>query len=102
MAVFLRLVKTLFCLKTTASKKAKKYLFRLLDYICLVYYTSPIATNNTGSKKMTLTEALAKLDQMYKDQPKSEKTQDWQASQNWQKQTKEQARAQYNFMRGMP
>ncbi len=51
---------------------------------------------------MTLTEALAKLDQMYKDQPKSEKTQDWQASQNWQKQTKEQARAQYNFMRGMP
>ena len=66
------------------------------------WYYLLIATNNTGSKKMTLTEALAKLDQMYKDQPKSEKTQDWQASQNWQKQTKEQARAQYNFMRGMP
>lgn len=91
-------METLFCLKTTASKKAKKYLFRLLDYICLVYYTSPIATNNTGSKKMTLTEALAKLDQMYKDQPKQPK-QDYHPQ---PKQTKEQARAQYNFMRGMP
>ena len=74
----------------------------MFDFVLNIVFNAPIATNNTGSKKMTLTEALAKLDQMYKDQPKSEKTQDWQASQNWQKQTKEQARAQYNFMRGMP
>nr|DAX37346.1 MAG TPA: hypothetical protein [Caudoviricetes sp.] len=46
----LELFQILFSLKTTANKKAKKYLFRLLDYICLVYYTSPIATNN-GAKK---------------------------------------------------
>ena len=99
-AVFLRLelFQILFSLKTTANKKTKKYLFRLLDYICLVSYTAPIATNNTGSKKMTLTEALAKLDQMYKDQPKQPK-QDYHPQ---PKQTKEQARAQYNFMRGMP
>ena len=47
---------------------------------------------------MTLAEALAKLDQMYKDQPKQPK-------QNYHpqpKQTRNQARAQYNFMRGMP
>lgn len=47
---------------------------------------------------MTLTEALAKLDQMYKDQPKQPK-QDYQPQ---PKQARNQARAQYNFMRSMP
>ena len=47
---------------------------------------------------MTLTEALAKLDQMYKDKPKQPK-QDYHPQ---PKQTRNQARAQYNFMRGMP
>ena len=49
-------------------------------------------------KPMNLAQALAKLDQMYKDQPKQPK-QDYQPQ---PKQTRNQARAQYNFMRGMP
>jgi len=46
---------------------------------------------------MTLTEALAKIEQ-HKEQLKQPK-QDYHPQ---PKQTKEQARAQYNFMRGMP
>lgn len=46
---------------------------------------------------MTLTEALAKIEQ-YKEQLKQPK-QDYQPQ---PKQTRNQARAQYNFMRGMP
>ena len=52
---------------------------------------------NTGSKKMTLAEALAKIEQ-HKEQLKQPK-QDYQPQ---PKQTRNQARAQYNFMRGMP
>ena len=52
---------------------------------------------NTGSKKMTLTEALAKIEQN-KEQLKQPK-QDYHPQ---PKQTRNQARAQYNFMRGMP
>ena len=46
---------------------------------------------------MTLTEALAKIEQ-HKEQLKLSK-QDYQPQ---PKQTSNQARAQYNFMRGMP
>lgn len=60
-------------------------------------FNTPIATNNTGSKKMTLAEALAKIEQR-KEQLKQPK-QDYQPQ---PKQTRNQARAQYNFMRGMP
>ena len=54
---------------------------------------------NTGSKKMTLAEAIAKIEQ-HKEQLKQPK-QDYQP-QPQPKQTRNQARAQYNFMRGMP
>jgi hypothetical protein len=61
------------------------------------YFIIHPSQQNTGSKKMTLTEALAKIEQ-HKEQFKQPK-QDYQPQ---PKQTRNQARAQYNFMRGMP
>ena len=74
------------------------YSFAIAIFIYHCYYP-PIATNNSfqGAKKMTLAEALAKIEQ-HKEQLKLPK-QDYQPQ---PKQTRNQARAQYNFMRGMP
>ena len=47
---------------------------------------------------MTLTEALAKIEQIYKDQPK----QPQQEYQPQAKRTPQESQALYNFMRGMP
>lgn len=67
--------------------------FTILLTIGIIYPSQ----QNTGSKKMTLAEALAKIEQ-HKEQLKQPK-QDYQPQ---PKQTRNQARAQYNFMRGMP
>jgi len=47
---------------------------------------------------MTLAEALAKIEQFYKDQPK----QPQQEYQPQAKRTPQESQALYNFMRGMP
>nr|DAO70362.1 MAG TPA: hypothetical protein [Caudoviricetes sp.] len=84
------------------KNKGIEYLSQTKSHLCLqeLSHLLLFAHRNKqhGATEMTLTEALAKLDQMYKDQPKQPK-QDYQPQ---PKQTKEQARAQYNFMRGMP
>jgi len=90
-------VKTLFCLKTITCLKCDYFNNICVDLFNHICYYTPIATNNTGSKKMTLAEALAKIEQ-HKEQLKPPK-QDYQPQ---PKQTRKQARAQYNFMRGMP
>lgn len=66
-------------------------------YLFSIAIIHPSQQTTARSNQMTLAEALAKIEQ-HKEQLKQPK-QDYQPQ---PKQTRNQARAQYNFMRGMP
>jgi hypothetical protein len=69
----------------------------VFTFIITFVIIHPSQQTTARSNKMTLAEALAKIEQ-HKEQLKQPK-QDYQPQ---PKQTRNQARAQYNFMRGMP
>ena len=82
-----------------------KFMLNLLSFayckllsVALLFTHRNKQRSSKMKKPMNLTQALAKIEQFYKDQPK----QPQQEYQPQPKRTPQESQALYNFMRGMP